>query len=542
MIVSEPCTVEIGNQRTQIKSIRFWVMFALLIVLYCYPLWRFPYFPSQDGPAHLHNAAVVASYNREPIYQKYYHCRLTPAGHILTEVLMILLLKAVAPLLAEKLILTLYVVLLPLSLRYFLAGFTRYANQFCLFGFLFVPNFFLYMGFFNFYASISLMLFGLGYCLRHRQQWHIRSAAGFAALSALTYAAHLLSWAILAGTTALLIVADVWRLQGKWPLRRAILRSGLPLAGLLVPGMLFLAYIGPRQRMYAGPRQTDALAIVPMSLRVRAWDFYGISFLRTIAPEDLSIATTIAAMAALLTLLAATGRLRNCRLKPSDACLLLSAALAALLVVRPAGAIWAYYLPERVSLYAWLFLIGWLAAQDWPRLVLPINSALICVLAVLGLSSRLLAHQMWNDRLEEFASVGQCIQPQSTVLAVHVGLGPAPTIDPLVHAGGIFAPKAYVDLANFEPITDHFITTFRPERSPFNSLGTLIQLNAIPPVFDIQRYERSTQGRVDYLVFYGGLGNKPPELEQFSSQLAAYQLVYSSRRAGRARLYRRRGY
>ena len=542
MIVSEPSAIEISGRRVQIESIRFSLMFALLIVLYSYPLWRFAYFPSQDGPAHLHNAAVVASYNRERIYQDYYHRRLTLAGHILTEALMITLLKVVAPRIAEKLILTLYVVLLPLSLRYFLAGFTRYANQFCLFGFLFVPNFFLYMGFFNFYASISLMLFGLGYCLRHRQQWHIWPAAGFATLSILTYAAHLLSWAILAGITALLIVADVWKLQGKWPLRRAILQSVLPLAGLFVPGMLFLAYIGPRQRMYAAPPHTDASAIVPLSLRVRAWDFYGISFLRTVAPEDLNIAKVIAAMAAILTLLAVAGRLRNRRLKPSDACLLLSAALAALLVVRPVSAIWAYYLPERVSLYAWIFLVGWLAAHDWPRFTLPINSALICVLAVVGLSSRLPAHLMWNDRLEEFASVGQYIQPQSTVLAAQMGLAPAPTIDPLAHAGGIFAPKAYVDLANFESITDHFITTFRPERSPFNSLGTLIQLNAIPPVFDIPRYERSTQGRVDYLVFYGGPANEAPELKQFSSQLAAYELVYSSRPAARARLYRRRRY
>jgi hypothetical protein len=56
---------------------------------------------------------------------------------------MILLLKAVAPPLAEKLILTAYIVLLPLSLRYFLASFTRYANQFCLFGFAYLrrlPN------------------------------------------------------------------------------------------------------------------------------------------------------------------------------------------------------------------------------------------------------------------------------------------------------------------------------------------------------------------------------------------------------------------
>src|SRR3974390_1499048 len=35
---------------------------VLLIILECAPFWIFPYFPSQDGPSHLHNASVLAHY------------------------------------------------------------------------------------------------------------------------------------------------------------------------------------------------------------------------------------------------------------------------------------------------------------------------------------------------------------------------------------------------------------------------------------------------------------------------------------------------
>ena len=54
-----------------------------LIVIYICPYWLFPYFPSQDGPSHLYNAGVLASYESSPIYQQYYAVHLSPAGNVL---------------------------------------------------------------------------------------------------------------------------------------------------------------------------------------------------------------------------------------------------------------------------------------------------------------------------------------------------------------------------------------------------------------------------------------------------------------------------
>jgi hypothetical protein len=67
-------------------------------------LWVFAYVPSQGGPSHLHNASVLANYNREFIYREYY--RLTPfqpAGNMLTQFMLAGLLKFTGLLLAKKL-------------------------------------------------------------------------------------------------------------------------------------------------------------------------------------------------------------------------------------------------------------------------------------------------------------------------------------------------------------------------------------------------------------------------------------------------------
>src|ERR1700680_1444491 len=66
---------------------RFWrFAFLALMVLECSALWVYPYFPSQDGPSHLHNASVLASYGTEVIYRQYYRrTPLQPAGNMVTQ-------------------------------------------------------------------------------------------------------------------------------------------------------------------------------------------------------------------------------------------------------------------------------------------------------------------------------------------------------------------------------------------------------------------------------------------------------------------------
>ena len=44
-----------------------------LCVFFCLlPVLGPPDFPTQDGPSHLHNAAVLRDYSSVPIYQQYY--------------------------------------------------------------------------------------------------------------------------------------------------------------------------------------------------------------------------------------------------------------------------------------------------------------------------------------------------------------------------------------------------------------------------------------------------------------------------------------
>src|SRR3974377_1985967 len=132
---------------------------VVLLVLECLPIWTFQYFPSEDGPSHLYNASVLAHYRAEPLYQQYYRIAPTFAGNMLTDFILVFLLKLTQPLVAEKLLLSSYMVLSFISFRYLLRGLTPYADYFSLFAGVLFSNWFMYVGLWNFCFIVPLSLF-----------------------------------------------------------------------------------------------------------------------------------------------------------------------------------------------------------------------------------------------------------------------------------------------------------------------------------------------------------------------------------------------
>jgi hypothetical protein len=169
--------------------------------------------------------------------------------------------------------------------------------------------------------------------------------------------------------------------------------------------------------------------------------------------------------------------------------------------------------------------------------VVRLSSVCVCLLAALPFFWRIPDYRYWDERVTEFTSVGPSIVPGATVLSVPMEATPNP-IDSLLHAVDLFAPKPFIDLRNYEAATTYFPTEFRPEKRPFESLGSLLKLQRPAPIFHLDRYERRAHAPVDYLLFYGG-GAKCQERTLYARQLKQYELTYVSRPTGLVRVYRR---
>lgn len=177
---------------------RLRVVVAALLLAQLAPIWAFDYFPSQDGPAHLHNARVIrqAGESAPSAYREYYELRLQPVPNLLGHGVLAGLMTVASPRVAEKLLLSLIVLLFPVSIIYALRTLRPEPGFAWLLPFPLVYNFPLHMGFYSFSLGVPLSVFAIGYVSAHRAHFDLRHAAVLGPVLALAYFAHLLTLAL----------------------------------------------------------------------------------------------------------------------------------------------------------------------------------------------------------------------------------------------------------------------------------------------------------------------------------------------------------
>ena len=175
-------------------------------MLHLTPIWMFKFIPTQDGLSHVYNAYVLKEYNN-PEYTKFrevYYLNVRPFPNWSAHAFFFVMLYVMPPLLAEKLYVTLCVVLLPLSFLYFLKRVDKRLVFFGLFGFLYSYNYLLHMGFYGFALSVSFYFFALGYWWKYRDDLKFTRVAILYLLMAAVYFSHLFSYAMLLLSLSLL--------------------------------------------------------------------------------------------------------------------------------------------------------------------------------------------------------------------------------------------------------------------------------------------------------------------------------------------------
>ncbi|MBI1929032.1 hypothetical protein HYR99_32900, partial [Candidatus Poribacteria bacterium] len=134
------------------------------------PIWSAEYFPSQNGPAYLLIIHMFKEFHNPAFnYSDYYELRPFISPYLLFNLIVYLLHFIFSLLISEKIGLSIYAILLPLSVFYFL----KIANPGKMYlgfvSFLYIYNFFLFRGYFNFCLAIPIFFFCFGYWLNHKE-------------------------------------------------------------------------------------------------------------------------------------------------------------------------------------------------------------------------------------------------------------------------------------------------------------------------------------------------------------------------------------
>jgi hypothetical protein len=532
------------------------LLFAGLVAVHLVPVWAFPYFPSQDGPVALNNGNILREYNDPslPVFREYLTISRNPDPSWAVHVILAGLMLVLPPLLAEKLLLSGYVVLLPLSVRYAIRSVRPESGFAAVLAFPFIYNYLLHVGFYNFAYSLPLFFLVVGGWLRHHRSLGLRNGALLAALAAVLYFCHIVSLALavaavgfLAAWLSLCDAASRNRRRVPWgaALRAAILPRIGGAAALFAPSLglslLFLAKqgAGVTEGHYPFPYLFQRLVHLDSLL--------------SHTPPERHAATAVAALFGLLLAGRLIAKVAPGRFDRWDGLLLIAAFYTAVYFLAPEKMSGGAFISFRLNLFPFLALILWLGAQPHGRTSRAAVTLAASAIALVFLGLHASGYAVLNDHLAEYLSGADLVEPNSTVLPLcyaHYGRGPeggplSARIKVFLHAAGYLgALRDAVDLDNYQANATYFPTLWRPERNPFKHLSlTEHGLESLPPCVDVLGYPGKTGGRVDYVLLWGldePMRRHPCTQITLRQLEAGYDLVHTSPQRGQMRLYRRK--
>ena len=570
----KPVRQEIGREpadpvpaRSPVRpSIRRWlsdtdnIVLVILVAVLLIPIWWFQYFPSQDGPDYLQNANIIRSYN-DPDFQivrEYYviNKSLTPnwAVHLILAGLMSL----VAPLIAEKILLTGYVILLPLSARYALVAIEPRSRFLAVLALPFIYNAPFHSGFYSFSYSLALFFVVVGYWLKHRDSINLGNAFKLSILVILLYFTHPTSFVTGAVAVFFLLAWTVaFKSTGYQPRKRYDLLSGLRIMRTTAIAT-FCAFIPAFVLMivFLVQQGTESLSPWPFKMLLTFLPYMSlISFTATEA--RLAVALFVLFISVIIYI--AFGRLRRPRLEYFDAALALAIIYLYLYFTSPRALSGGGLIEQRLIFYPFFAFIFWFGGQSFSR-VARVGVQLIAIAITTGLLlSFWTKYGEMNEYLKEYLSGMHLIEPNKTLLPLCISHRQLPdgetlsvAVSPFIHAAGYIASqKQIVALDNHEADTSHFPILYRPERNPNHHIGRAINQNtpiysstleAQPPEVDVLTYEKRTGGKIDYVLVWAGgknLARSDPKVGAIYRQLkVGYDLIFESPGRGLMQLYK----
>jgi hypothetical protein len=519
------------------------LLFGLLLILHLALVWAFPFLPTQDGPGHQAVAFILRQYDRPEagLLRQYYLPNREALPNWFIFFLMSRALGFLSVPMAEKVLVSAYVLLLPLSARYALRAVDPRSTFLAVLAFPFTYNFLFQMGFFNFCCSLPAFFFTVGFWLKRPERQSPLRIAGLALLVLWVYFCHPVTLVV---TVATLLTLAGWRFllerrQGLWKGFRNWLLG--PVLACLPSLILMASFVG---------RRTGAkISFLPLWVKVK--HLAALYSLVSVSRWTIPLAALLALLFYGIAILCL--RVRSQHTSTVSAGLLLAMVVAAVaFFTAPTDLAGGAFVNHRLNLFPFLILILWFGTCEHPsaRRRMIQAAATGIALAFLGIFAWM--YVRIDEGLSEIVAAGELIEPDHTLLFLsfaHQGETPdgQPLVfrtAPFVHAGGyIAARKRLVDLSLYEANENYFPILYQPAKNPYRHLSVgLLGIEEKPPRVEILAYPERTGGRVDYALLWGlrDEDRSGPVMATLRQLAAGYEGIWKSP-DGKVRLYRIRG-
>jgi hypothetical protein len=174
-----------------------------------------------DGPSHVYNSFMLKEmlFSDSTIYHEYLQHNTKPEPNWLGHALLVLFMFLVDPLVAEKLLVAVYVILFLGGFRYLTTAFNRSSTWSPLLAPPMVYSVLVYHGFYNFSLGLTLILFTLGFWVRNRESIKLKNGLVLAALFTVGYFAHITTFLVTLGVIGATEFVGLFSNSSDWKTR-----------------------------------------------------------------------------------------------------------------------------------------------------------------------------------------------------------------------------------------------------------------------------------------------------------------------------------
>lgn len=494
------------------------LLIGILIIVYLLPIWLFSYFPTQDGISHVYNSHIITDYNNPDFeFGDYYDIHWFPFPNWLSHISLTLLMYIFSPLYAEKVFLSLYVILFPVSIHYFLNAVRPNQNSLVILSFTFIYNYLLLMGFYNFAVSVPLFFLALGFWWKYKDNLDIRRIIYINLLILITYFAHLISYAFVLFSIALLTLVHYRRDFKK------ILLTG---CSVLPAAFMLLVYLPTSDLLSGRPPEIDFGRIGGLLKNL-----IGMKVLVAYNQNQSWIAYLVFAFLLFLTLYT-FWKVRKKLIKENTGqklFLLLFVVLFCLYLILPNNVGPGGWVNDRLLILSMLSVLACFRLsenQRWRQ----VFTAAVTLLAIINITYIGILCKKLNTELDEFNAFVEKVEDNSVILPLQFDSGgESLRVGIFVNGANYYClDNGCINLGNYEVQFDYFPVHFKPTfETPTDEKEWVQTVHWRSEQIDLCDYADN----VDYLLLWG-----EPNTEKVRMEIeACYSLIHAK---GRLQLFK----
>lgn len=526
-----------------------WYLFYGLLALHILPIIVLPYFPTQDGAAHVASGRDFIHFFLADGWLIRDWLQPSPMlepnlmGHVFFG-----LAQLVLPCVwAEKLFVVGYFLTTAMGVRAILKSMNHDYAWAAVLVLPMLMHWPLRMGFYNFTMGLPVMLWTIALWLQHRDELHDTNIFAISLLAVAAYFCHPVPAVIAALTMGALSLGvsgaqlvSAWRHHRTVP--REIIKAVLHRLGMTAFALFPLALL--LSNYLIADKESGAL---PGFGHLKEMLLNGDVFTTMRDSERVPAKTLTLALAALLGLAIIVKILRR-HLVRWDALFIIFAGMVFLTLSSSDAMGGGFFLIPRLFLLTFLTLVLWLGVVPWPRLM---SSGIQW--AFFGISFWFLTLRTVNDAraqstLGEVVSAATVIEKDRTILALPYdrhGSGESYNgrMAAYLHVGGyVAAASQSLNLNLYEYHVPHFPMRWRDDLSPPSHLSVAEGLERDEPCIDIGRFELDTRERIDYVLTMKMPQEDHPNpcVRNLLRELRShYTEVFASHPSGYARVFKR---